>query len=276
MLTIDYEKCIQCRKCENICHTSCITVCDNNIVINNKICSTCTQCIAICPAQALCLNGAAPEKVNTDLLPKPEQMKEFLKCRRSIRKFKDKAIERDILKSLANISKYAPTNNHEMDIIIVDDKILIEQLESECISFINKMYKIFYKPKIVFGLLRRIIPSINETDKVKIERTLKRSNIFQNAPALIILLADSRIPHTELSCQYALYNISLYAQSLGIGTCISGAGKMILSKSKKIRELLTIPYNKKILGILFLGYPDVKFPNKVEGIEPKIQWNAKR
>ncbi len=212
--------------------------------------------------------------MNTDLLPRPEQMQEFLKYRRSIRKFKDKAIEKDLLKSLANISKYAPTNNQEIDIIIVDDKPLIEQLESKCISFINKTYKIFYRPKIVFGLLRRIMPSINEIDKVKIERTLKRGNIFQNAPALIILLADSRIPHTELSCQYALYNISLYAQSLGLGTCISGAGKMVLSKNKKIRRLLGIPYNKRIMGILFLGYPDVKFPNKVEGIEPKIQWNA--
>lgn len=50
---------------------------------------------------------------------------------------------------------------------------------------------------------------------------------------------------------------------------------MILSKSKKIRRLLGIPYNKKIMLILFLGYPDVKFPNKVEGTKPNIQWNAK-
>ncbi|KOF55590.1 hypothetical protein AGR56_17055 [Clostridium sp. DMHC 10] len=182
------------------------------------MCSTCTQCIAICPVQALSWDNIESKKINADILPKPEQIKEFLKARRSIRKFKDKPIKRNILEDIAIMSKYAPTNNYNIDVIIVDDQSLINELETECIKFIQRTYNVFYKHKIIFNFMKKITPAMNSTDKIKMERTLKRSNIFQDAPVIMILVADKRISHTELSSQYALYNMALYAQSLGIGS----------------------------------------------------------
>ena len=115
-------------------------------------------------------------------------------------------------------------------------------------------------------------PAVNEIDKVKTCNTLKRGSIFHGAPALIMLIADPRIPHSELSCQYALYNMALMAQTLGIGSCVSGAGKMILSKNKEVSRKLNIPRNKRILGILFLGYPKVDFVRTVEGNFAPVRW----
>lgn len=224
MITINQEKCIECRQCESICHTNSIRIDKNKVFIDKFLCSTCTQCIAVCPLQALSWDNIAPQNINNAILPKPEQIKEFLKQRRSVRKFKDKPIERSLLEDIAVMSKYAP--------------------------------------------------AINSADKIKIERTLNRGSIFQNAPALIILVADKRIPHTELSSQYSLYNMALYSQTLGLGSCISGAGKNILSRNKKVKKLLNLPEHKDIQGILFLGYRNVNFKNKVEGIKPKIQWNS--
>ena len=273
MITINQEKCIGCRQCENICHAGSISFSENKFKIDYSTCSTCTQCIAICPVKALSWDYIEAYNINSSILPKSEQIKEFLKERRSIRKFKNKPVEKAILQDIAVMSKYAPTNNYDIDIIIVEDKSLINELEKECLAFINRVYKIIYKPKVIFNMMKKITPAANVTDKIKMERILKRGNIFQNAPALIILIADSRIVHTELSCQYALYNMSLYSEALGLGSCISGSGKSILSKNKKVKGLLNIPDYKKIQGILFLGYPDVNFKNKVEGIKPKIYWN---
>lgn len=275
MITINHEKCVKCSQCESICHTGSISLKENKIMIDYSLCSTCTQCIAICPAKALSWDNTEPQSIDITILPKSEQIKEFLTHRRSIRRFQKRPIERNLLGDIAVMSKYAPTNNYDIDVIIVDDQDLISKLEKECIDFIRRMYNIFYKPKIIFSLMSKLTPAMNHTDKIKTERTLKRGNIFQNAPALIILIADKRISHTELSCQYSLYNMSLYAQSLGIGSFVSGAGKMILSKSKRVKKLLNIPQNKDVQGILSLGYPNVNFKNKVEGIKPHIQWNSK-
>lgn len=274
MITANLEKCVGCRQCEKICHTSSISIINNKVNIDKFLCSTCTQCIAVCPVQALSWNNTAPMNINYEILPKAEQIKEFLMHRRSVRKFKDKRIERKLLEDIALMSKYAPTNNYNIDVVIIDDQYLIKELEKACINFIKKMYCIFYKHKLIFNFMSKITPAINETDKIKIERTLKRGSIFQSAPALIILTADKRISHTELSSQYSLYNMALYSQTLGIGSCISGAGKSILSRNKIAKKLLNLQVHKEIQGILFLGYSDVSFKNKVEGIRPKIQWNS--
>lgn len=251
MITVNEEKCIACRQCENVCHTNSIRIDKNKILIDKFLCSNCTQCIAICPVHVFSWDNIEPQNINSEMLPKPEQIKEFLKQRRSIRKFKDKPIERSLLEDIAVMSKYAPTNNYSIDVIIVDEPCLINQLEIECIEFIKRIHSIFYKYKIIFNFMRKITPTINQIDKIKIERTLNRGSIFQNAPALIILVADKRIPHIELSSQYSLYNMILYSQTLGLGSCISGAGKMILSRNRRVKKLLNLPPNKDVQGILF-------------------------
>lgn len=268
------ELCSGCGLCAKICHIGCIRLTDRKITIDSSLCSTCTQCIAVCPSQALTWNGTVPTKIDCDLLPKPDQIKEFLKERRSVRRFEPKPVDRELLRDIALMSKYAPTNNYGINVIIVDDADLIARLEAECIGFIGKTYRILYKHGLIFNTMRKLTPAVNRLDKIKTERVLKRGNIFQEAPALMVLVADPRIYHTELSCQYVLYNMALYAQSLGLGSCISGAGKMILSRNKPVKKLLNIPVHQQIVGILFLGYPAVRFQNKVEGIGPEIQWNT--
>lgn len=274
MITIYQEKCIACGSCETVCHTGSIKLMDGRVTIDNTICSTCAQCIAVCPCNALALDGITGKRIDHDLLPDASQIKEFLKQRKSIRKFKQEPIERTKLEEIAVMSKYSPTNNYQIDAIIIDDRLLINELEEICINFVDKTYKRFYRNKTIFNIMSKLTPMMNVTDKIKIERTLIRGNIFQNAPALIILYADCRIVYTKESAQYALYNMILYAQSIGIGTCISGAGTRILARNKAAKKILNIPRDKEIVGMIFLGYPDVKFLNKAEGIKPDIKWNS--
>ena len=66
----------------------------------------------------------------------------------------------------------------------------------------------------------------------------------------------------------------LYAQVKGIGSCLWGAGKISLDRSKAARERLGLKKHEHILGILLLGYPAVQFANKVKGKALSIQWIA--
>jgi hypothetical protein len=45
-----------------------------------------------------------------------------------------------------------------------------------------------------------------------------------------------------------------------------------LANDKKAKKILEIPISKKIQAVLFLGYPSLKYSNKVEGIGPRIDF----
>lgn len=275
MIHINQALCTLCEACVRICHTTCISVNDKNLNINYDLCSTCCQCAAICPNGALTWSKTPTRKINKDILPSAENLLELFKTRRSIRKFKDEPIEEEKLEYICQTAKLAPTNVFDIELAVITDPKLISELELVSIKFIQKVSSRLYSFQPAFRILSKLTPAVNEIDRIKTNNTLKRKSIFQGAKALIIITADPRIPHAELSCQYALYNMALIAQTMGIGSCISGSGKMILSRSKEIKQRLTIPKNKKILGILFLGNPQVQFIRTVEGRNAPIRWFKK-
>ena len=249
-----------------------MTVHDNNLAIDYKLCSTCCQCIAICTNGALTWEGNPSREIQTELLPKSENILELLKARRSIRKFKNQQINEAELQYICQVAKLAPTNVYDVELIVVTDSNLIKDLEHTAINFIRKAISRLYSFPPVFRLLKRLTPAINEIDKVKTLNTLKRGSVFHGAPALIMIVADPRISHSELSCQYSLYNMALIAQTMGIGSCISGAAKTILSRNKEVNRKLSIPKHKKILGVLFLGYPNIRYIRAIEGNNAPVQW----
>lgn len=110
--------------------------------------------------------------------------------------------------------------------------------------------------------------------KPNLETVLESGRSFRTPPvAPIFVIGDKRIPLSEASAQYAIYNMSLYAQVKGIGSRNLAGNQMILNRRKAIRRRLGLEKHERILGTLGLGYPAVKFRNKVRGKEYNIQWN---
>ena len=64
----------------------------------------------------------------------------------------------------------------------------------------------------------------------------------------------------------------LYAQAKGIGSRLKGIGQVLLDRSSAARERLGLQRHEHILGMLELGYPAVRFRNKVEGKTLRIEW----
>lgn len=272
MIEVDEEACSLCQACVGICHTNCIAVTQGRVQVDHNLCSTCCQCIAICPQGALSWNGVKSREIQLEKLPSYESVLELLKARRTIRQFKDKAIEREKLEKICQAAKLAPTNVYDFELIVVTDQCIISQLERIGLEFIRKIDYLLYSFPIIFRLFKAVTPAVNDIDRIKVQNTLKRQSLFHKAPVLILVIADPRIPHAEASCQYAMYNMILMAQTLGLGSCISGAGKLIFSRSKRVRRILNIPQGKNILGVLLVGYPAVHFYRTVEGNYPRMHW----
>ena len=278
MIIVDKKTCRGCGLCAEICHEGCISLVENGnhrvASVEHELCSTCTQCIAICARQALSWDSVPPVTYDESRLPSAEQLDELLKERRTIRRFKEDRIERALLEEIVGYGIYAPTNNYTLRAIVVDDPAMMVELDQVILQFVSMIYKLMFRPRPVFALLRRITPSIQRKDKVKMESDLGRGSTFDRPPpAMVFIAGDRRIGLTEASAQYALYNMILYAQARGIGSRLKGTGPIFLNRSRTARQRLGLHKHERIFGTLEFGYPDVRFRNKVEGKKLSIQWN---
>jgi nitroreductase/NAD-dependent dihydropyrimidine dehydrogenase PreA subunit len=281
MIIVDKSKCSGCGQCARICHEQCIVLADGSgdtvAQIDHRLCSTCTQCIAICPQQALSWDHVAPVAYEDGRLPSAEQVEELFKQRRTIRFFEPDRIDRALIEEIVGYGIYAPTNNYQLRAILVDDPATMEALDGIIVRFVSWIYKLFYRSEVVFNLVSAITPAMDRKDKVKMEGDLKRGRTFDTLPAAMVFVAgDRRIGLSEASAQYALYNMILYAQAKGIGSRLKGTGPIMLDRSRAARRLLGLRKKEHILGTLELGYPAVRFRNKVEGKAMSIQWNEGR
>ena len=273
MIQIDSETCTGCGLCAEICHESCITLVDGRPLIETKYCSTCSQCVAICPVQALSWNGVAPVPFDPARLPAAAQLDELYKQRRSVRRFQERAIERALLAEIVHTGIYAPTHNYSLRAIVVDDASIVQALDRILMRFVSAVYKVAYQPRII-GWLAHVIGMEEEylLNKPKVEGVVKRGYAFRHPPAIIFVVGDRRIPLSVDSAQYALANMTFYAQVNGIAGCLWGNGPIFISRSPAARRLLGLGRHDRIFGALFLGYPAVRFRNKVEGRQMPIQF----
>ena len=217
MVTIIEENCTGCGSCIDICHESCMSLLDGKIQINDNLCSTCTQYVAICTHFALQWENIPAEKYDMELLPSSRQMDELFKQRRTIRYFKNEKPSRTLVKEVINYGAYAPTHFHDFRIIVVDDQNQLDKIDQTVYLFNKKIYKYFYKPWFLTLLVKAMSPHQQHEylkAKPKLEKSLQIQKGYYCLPPIILFIVGvKRIPLSLESAQYILYNIDLYAKS---------------------------------------------------------------
>ncbi|MCR5737385.1 MAG: nitroreductase family protein [Eubacterium sp.] len=173
-------------------------------------------------------------------------MLEFIKSRRSTRKYKDKEVEREKLEQVIEAGRYAPSGGNSQSthfIVIKDQKILGElakMVEQE-----------FAKMEITPGLYRSLVNSINAS---------KRGGyVFHyNAPVLIVTANLKDYGNNIADCSCALENMMLMANHLDLGSCWINQLKW-LNENPVILEYmyqLGMKENERVYGALAVGYAD--------------------
>ena len=143
---------------------------------------------------------------------------ELILSRRSVRRFEQKAIPKEVLNRILEAARQAPSaaNRQPWRLIIITDDNLKSQLSR---GFFNRFIK--------------------------------------NAPLTIVGCANTRALLTGkwavIDTSIALENVVLAAWTLGVGSCWIGD-----FKEKKIKQLLNVPSDWAIVALLALGYPAEK------------------
>lgn len=272
MITVDLQACTGCGACLRRFEGYCVTGKNGRPQIDYSLCNQCQKCVAICPSQAFLTSGIKPLKLEGPAPVLPDSLEKLLTQRKFVKKYKKEKVPREILQKIAEMAAYAPNQNKNIDIVIVYEPGLIEQVDSEALRFISNLYEKLIKP-LAF-LFERFSGPLHVTKK-KMEYDLfySRHIVKENTGALFLAVGNPRVPVTEESAQYLLGTMTIYAQAMGIGTCLMDSLKMSINRSRHIKKEIGIPQNSKVLGVLAAGYSNENFINIPQGYAINIYWN---
>lgn len=165
------------------------------------------------------------------------QVLDIIKKRRSIRKYKDKPLQKDTIDLILEAAKYAPTarNLQQLEYKVITNKDLIKKISDR-----------------ISALLKKERPAFQARE---------RPNIFYDAPLLIIITGPKENDWIYSDAALAVQNIMLYATSINLGTCFIGLARFV-EKDKELMHELNISDDRKVAAAVICGYPDEEPPEK--------------
>jgi len=233
----------------------CVAVCPaRTISINEEgypedrgpLCYECGHCVAICPSRAL-THSALPEG---DMLPVPKEqpaadvVDNLLMSRRSIREFREKAIERETLEAILDVARRAPTavNAQNLRWIVVNGREKVHELANECVHEMRKM-------PLASPYVERVT-----TDWEK-----GVDSILRGATAVVAVCAPEESIWAQTDASIALSHAELAAAARGLGMTWAGILMRVAAASEPVRRWLQVPQGYAVAAAAMFGYGKYKY-----------------
>ncbi|MBU0971155.1 MAG: nitroreductase family protein, partial [Proteobacteria bacterium] len=107
-----------------------------------EFCIRCGHCVAICPKGAFNLEFLTPDQcmpIEKELMLTPEHAEHFLRSRRSIRRYKDKSVPRQIFEKALSISCCAPTGSNRQTVkwLVLDKQAEVQKVAAHVIDWMG-------------------------------------------------------------------------------------------------------------------------------------------
>lgn len=167
---------------------------------------------------------------------------EAIKSRRSVRKFKDKPVEKQLIKELLDAAQMAPSagNLQARDFVVVTNKISKHKLASAALdqSFVE------VAPYVIVAVAN-----------------IERSSRIYRSRGEFYAIQDTTA---------GIMNLLLAAHSKGLGTCWVGA-----FDDNAVGEILGLPYGTRPVAIIPVGYSEAepKAPQRL-GFDRIVHWET--
>lgn len=183
------------------------------------------------------------------------EMLEFIKSRRSTRKFQARPVEPEKLEAVLEAGRYAPSggNSQTTHFLVIRSPEVLDTLA-------RLAQEAFAAMEITPGMYRSMASSI---------RASKAGNycFHYHTPVLILTANQKDYGNSMADCACALENMMLEANALDLGSVWINQLKW-LSEEPKILALLRscgMEENERVFGGLAVGYADTEsgLPNRV-------------
>jgi len=280
------EKCDLCMRCVKDCASG-VWRDVNGIptVVAPELCNRCSHCLAVCPKNAIendYLKIDQVRRVNRKLID-PNAYTETVLSRRSIRQYRDKSIEPEMIKNIIDVACYSPTasNSQHVGYIVITDPVVLKKISENVFSIARRLHdwsetkggKILFKGLKINAAIDQILQKYIEPMAYYIKlKESGRDLILHKAPALILLHGPSKSFFASDNCNIAATNITNYAHCLGLGTCFIGFVTLASRFNRELCSLIELPEGRKIYASLVMGHPAFPHPHTVSRKKPEIKW----
>ena len=178
------------------------------------------------------------------------EMYKLITTKHSCRSFSDKKVAKSDIEKILDCGLSAPSamNKQPWFFVVITDCAVIKKLNTLA-------QKNFLDSKIDW--------------RVKWAK-MENFSPFYNPNVLILICAERRTPNAKNDCCFAVQNMTLMAQSMGINSCIVQDVCWAIDESNQVE--FGIPEDYEIYLALSLGYPKVINDNlkKING--SKVKW----
>ncbi|UCG78505.1 MAG: nitroreductase family protein [Nitrospirota bacterium] len=270
-MSIDKKKCTGTGICVAECPRLIIKLKDKDPIAYpvegaEELCIHCGHCVAVCPHGAVSLSFMKTDDcpvIDRKKLPDPVGIEHILRSRRSIRTYSDKDIDRDTLKDLIHVARYAPTgmNRQDAEWIAVTSKAKVRELAGMVIDWMRAMVEKNDPIAVSYNMQAMI----NAFDSGK-------DPICRGAAGLVVTHASEKFSSGPADCMIALSFLDIAAPSFGLGTCWAGFFMSGMKNWLPLREALSIPEGNIPVGAMMIGYPKYRYQRLPLRNEPKISW----
>lgn len=271
LITIDENMCTNCGGCVDECPAKIIASGDKYPVpvsVKNlePHCINCWHCVSVCPVDALEHRRMSPGScppIENDLRITGEQAEQFLRSRRSIRKYSKKPVDKEILNKLIKTARYAPTGHNSQNLkwLVIYDRDRLDKLEDMVIDWMRHMLK----------EMPDMAGSWN-MDAIVASHKLGIRTICRGAPHLIIAYAAKSEVTAQINSEIAMSYLELAALPLKLGTCWAGFFNIASQHWPPLIEALEIPENQKVCSSMMVGYPAHSYSRLTPRNEPDIKF----
>lgn len=271
-MLVNTEKCIGCTLCKQDCIVNDIEMVNGKSTIKNETCIKCGHCIAICPVKAISSEDEKDYSMDEvkDFAQRSfeidsENLMNFMSFRRSVRLFKEDAVEEEKIEKIIQSGKFSQTGGNLQDVsyVIVKDKL--QELRKMVLETLNQSADTLLstentpKQTLIYANMWKVMY------KDFLENPDGEDKLFFKAPLLIIIKAN-RIINGALAAS----KMELMTNALGLGTYFSGFLERATEVNPEISKFLQIDENEKLVACMVIGYPRVKYKRTVPRKNVKV------
>ncbi len=266
MLIIDQEKCVNCAICCEVCPSGLLRIGKNGLkLLMPEACAACGHCVAICPNEALDLD-ITPIINQVELKKFPvidhQTAASFLRSRRSIRAYKKEKVSNEILLTLLDIARFAPTagNSQGVSYIVYESPKVLQKIIEITVDWLDEQSQ----KGTVWGAYARVVSRFRKTGI---------DVILREAPNLIVAIAPGDLYWGRDNGHFSFAYLELYATSLGLGTCWAGFVEGCAQDNcQPMLDVLNIPKGKLVAGAVMVGYPRYSYKRLVDRNPLDVTW----
>ena len=231
-----------------------------------SFCNQCGHCEAICSCGAIKMDGLKKGNYadNTEMtVIDAEQIGFHMKFRRSIRNYDSKSVEREKLKEIFDIVRYAPSagNGQPVEWIVFTDTDKIKEIAGTAVEWMRDMMG-HESP------LNDMIPFASMVDAWD----AGMDAILRDAPCLVVSHAHEDNPMAYTDGIIALTHLDLALPSFGLGGCWAGLLNMAYNQHPPLKEILGIPAQNTMIYPFMVGYPEYNYQTVPGRNEAHITW----